>query len=327
MRLNANLPIIVHNLDTNRQKKVNTVKHFVIFLIALLLGATLPVAAQDNMSAGTLVHDGLERSYLTVLPPGYDAAQPAPLVIVLHGATMDGVSMMLVSEFNESAAAAGHILVYPNGIGGRWNSSAEPDPENNIPDDVGFVNALIDEMAANYAIDLNRVYVTGYSNGGRMAYKLGCQMADRVAAVAVWAATPRFQTAQECVDLNPAPVPYLIIWGTRDSAFPWQGYAVIEEGVLDGAFSASQMMSFLPDLNGCERPSQTDIVAAEDSPVNVIRDSFTTCQNGVEVTLYALIDADHSWPVRPVVLLENGEPGTLREAAWEFFGRHTRGDE
>lgn len=323
MRLNANLPIIVHNSDTNRQKKANPVKNRFLFLAILLLVMVWPAAAQDNMSAGTLVHDGLERSYLLVLPPGYDAEQPAPLVIVLHGATMDGVSMMLVSEFNE-AAAAGHIIVYPNGIGGRWNSSTEPDPESNIPDDVGFVAALIDEMAANYVVDLSRVYVTGYSNGGRMAYKLGCQLADRLAAVAVWAATPRFQTGQECADLSPAPVPYLIIWGTRDSAFPWQGYAGIEDGVFDGAFSASQMMSFLADLNGCERQSQTEIVAAEDSPVNVIRDSFTTCQNDVEVTLYALIDADHSWPVRPVVLLENGEPGTLKEAAWEFFGRHTR---
>ena len=45
-------------------------------------------------------------------------------------------------------------------------------------DDVGFINALIEELEANYAIDPRRIYVTGMSNGAMMSYRLACELGD-----------------------------------------------------------------------------------------------------------------------------------------------------
>ena len=51
-------------------------------------------------------------------------------------------------------------------------------------DDVGFINALLDEIASEYCIDPKRVFATGMSNGGFMSHRLGCELATRFAAIA-----------------------------------------------------------------------------------------------------------------------------------------------
>jgi polyhydroxybutyrate depolymerase len=48
---------------------------------------------------------------------------------------------------------------------------------------------LIDVLQVQYHVDSHRVYVTGISNGGLMAYVLGCRAVGRVAAIGPVAAT------------------------------------------------------------------------------------------------------------------------------------------
>ncbi|MCY3969762.1 MAG: hypothetical protein OXG74_07500 [Acidobacteria bacterium] len=51
-------------------------------------------------------------------------------------------------------------------------------------DDVAYVAALIDHLAAELCIDTDRVFASGYSNGGMFVHRLGCALDDRLAAVA-----------------------------------------------------------------------------------------------------------------------------------------------
>ena len=46
------------------------------------------------------------------------------------------------------------------------------------------VAALLDKLEGHLCVDLNRVYVTGFSNGGLLAYELAMSLSDRIAAVA-----------------------------------------------------------------------------------------------------------------------------------------------
>ena len=71
-------------------------------------------------------------------------------------------------------------VVYPQGINNSWNVGVAWD--NNNSDDVGFIRVLIDSVAANFIIDLDRVYACGMSNGGYMAYELACHLSDKIAA-------------------------------------------------------------------------------------------------------------------------------------------------
>lgn len=51
-------------------------------------------------------------------------------------------------------------------------------------DDVAFIRSLIGKLKEELNVDGDRIYVTGISNGGMMAYKLGCELSDQIAAIA-----------------------------------------------------------------------------------------------------------------------------------------------
>ena len=281
---------------------------FLLFLLGLLVG---PAAAQEDITA-SITHDDLERGFLIHLPPGYEEDQPAPLLLVLHGAGMTGPEMMVLAQFNALADESGHIVVYPGGVNRGWNAEAA----DNGPDDLGFLAAVLDHMEANYAIDGERVHVVGYSNGGTMALRVGCTFSERFAGVVAVAANFSFATASACLDAEPLST--LIVLGTRDHAFPWQGYAAVVDGEFVSAFSAAQTMQFLATRNGCEEEIPLATVSLDDSPLRVVRDSYTGCDNDVEIALYALIDGEHGWPHQPVVTLDDGSSGDMTGLIWQF---------
>lgn len=51
-------------------------------------------------------------------------------------------------------------------------------------DDIGLLSALIDTISSEYAIDQDRIYSTGMSNGGFMSYELACFLSARITAIA-----------------------------------------------------------------------------------------------------------------------------------------------
>ena len=109
-------------------------------------------------------------------PRHYDAFAPAhlppnrPLVIVLHGNGGTGHQIRKFTHFDDLATKNGFVVAYPDAIDHHWNDG-RPEVANGS-DDVGFIAKLIAELSARYSIDPARVYVTGISNGGIMAYRL-----------------------------------------------------------------------------------------------------------------------------------------------------------
>src|SRR5580704_13650078 len=69
----------------------------------------------------TLSAGGLNRTYLVHVPEGYRQNTSMPVVLALHGATMNGPMMAWFSGLNRQADEAGFIVVYPNGTG-RFSS-------------------------------------------------------------------------------------------------------------------------------------------------------------------------------------------------------------
>ncbi|MGA8214284.1 MAG: hypothetical protein WB799_11875, partial [Candidatus Sulfotelmatobacter sp.] len=112
---------------------------------------------------------------------------------------------------------------YPGGGGGGYPGGGQsggqnPDENRNKPepaDDVAFLNQMLDQLATKYSVDTHRVYAAGLGDGGLMALRVGCSMADRVAAIApVGAALPKTM-----ICLPSRPVPALFIDGTDDPIF------------------------------------------------------------------------------------------------------------
>jgi len=139
----------------------------------------------------SLTFGGRERRYLLHLPPSIRGAQPLPLVIVLHGGANTPEMAERMSGMSPKADSAGFIVAYPQGTTTpndqlyTWNAGTccGYALDNNV-DDVGFIRALIEQLQAEYSIDPKRIFVNGISNGGMMAYRLGCELSDKLAAIA-----------------------------------------------------------------------------------------------------------------------------------------------
>ena len=87
-------------------------------------------------------------------------------------------------------------------------------------DDVGYIAALIDHLSAGICLDEDRVFASGYSNGGMFVHRLGCALGDRLAAVAPM----HGYLAQgfNCSAEAPGPS-ILLIGGTADRTVPIDG--------------------------------------------------------------------------------------------------------
>ncbi len=142
-------------------------------------------AGQQIVSSMT--HDGNVREWLLNVPPGYDGASAIPLVVCLHG-TGGNYSRILDNGWVDTSDAETFLLALPNGgiyvqeTGGwKWNTYKFP---ATLPDDVGFLELLIENLKANYVIDASRVYMTGHSNGASMTNSFAFYHSDVLAAIA-----------------------------------------------------------------------------------------------------------------------------------------------
>ena len=108
-------------------------------------------------------------------------------------------------------------------------------------DDIGFLNSLIDFLGNEYNIDLDRVYSTGFSNGGYMSYTLACELSDKIAAIA--SVTGSMYINQPILCNPERPIPVMQIHGTMDLTVPYIGSNTSE--------SINDVISFWVNFNEC----------------------------------------------------------------------------
>ncbi|MBL0888485.1 alpha/beta hydrolase family esterase [Myceligenerans indicum] len=155
------------------------------------------------------------RSYEVVVPAGVD--EPFPVILALHPHGGNASQARAAFGLDGPAAAQGFATVYPSGPGESWNAgdccgeAAEEDR-----DDVGFLEAVVDDLAGRFDVDTDRVYVTGFSNGAMMTYRLACE-SDVAAAIAPVSGV----VVTDCPD--PLPLPVLHIHGKADDVVPADG--------------------------------------------------------------------------------------------------------
>jgi polyhydroxybutyrate depolymerase len=245
-------------------------------------------AEATQIEKGSLEFEGRQRDYMVFLPKNYTGTLNFPLVIYLHAYGWSAKMGMEYTLLHEVADTNDFMVVYPNAAA-NWNSGIGDNssyPTQNV-NDVGFINALIDTLSEHYSINLERIYATGYSNGGFMSYKLACQLSHRIAAIASVGGLISTSTEADCNPLRTVPV--LQIHGTED---PW----VSIEGAK-GWHSADQTVSYWTNFNNCDMADTTilqDIDPTDGCTVEKI--SYTNCTNNSNVIYYKVIDGGHTWP-------------------------------
>lgn len=205
-----------------------------IYIFPVLLSCS--GGSSDSHSAfssfDSITHDGEERNFGIYVPESYDGSSDVPLVVNFHGGCMDAGSQLDEMDMRALSDEGNFILVYPEGTSESgqgscliWNSGPYVDLGDTkaSADDLGFVRAMIDDITNTYTIDSNRIYATGFSNGGFMTYATACYLSDVFSAIAPIAA----MMTEESLDPNSSnpcqsnqPMPVIHLHGSNDNDVP-----------------------------------------------------------------------------------------------------------
>jgi polyhydroxybutyrate depolymerase len=265
-----------------------------------------------------------ERSYEIDLPPQRQSARAFPVVIVFHGGGGSADSVRRQSRMSAKGAAEGFIVVYPQGSGGiagklkTWNAGTccGQAMQHGI-DEIAFVAALLDDLQATVAVDRARIYATGISNGGMMAYEVACALADRIAAIAVVAG--EMTALDRCQPSRPVPV--LVIHGSADRNLPVDGGIGAKAFAVHEVRSLASAVDFWRRHDGCSESGRSEVDGG------VRRTRHSSCSGGSEVEVITIDGGGHSWPggERLARFLDPASPALDATAEiWRFFARYHR---
>ncbi|MFO0890084.1 MAG: PHB depolymerase family esterase [Isosphaeraceae bacterium] len=291
-----------------------------LLAFATVFAGTLPPG--DSMR--TLFHDAQLRSYLVHVPPAGKTPDQPPLVIALHGAVMNGAAMAWLTGLNGTADRAGFVVAYPDGSGPgfpflTWNAGQF---SGSKADDVGFISQVIDDLQAVAGIDTRRVYVTGYSNGAMMAYRVASDLSDRVAAIAPVAGTMVFPEIRAS-----RPVPVIHFHGTDDGWVPFWGPNSGTPSFLS-FFSVPESISRWIEFNECEPLGDFQLMPdiARDNTW-VLRVTSRDPRGPADVILYIVFGGGHTWTGRDELsgffTGRSTRDISASDLIWEFFKTRT----
>ncbi len=174
---------------------------------------------------------GRARTFRVHVPASYSATAATPVVLNFHGFGSDAAQQEALSRMVAVSNEGGFIAVAPQGVNAQdlgqpslvqqrsWNAGSCCGVAVDAQvDDVAFVRALLGELETKLCVDGARVYATGLSNGGFFSYRLACELADRIAAVAPVAGG---NVTASCAPSR--PVPLMHFHGTADGLVPYNG--------------------------------------------------------------------------------------------------------
>ncbi|MGY8988208.1 MAG: alpha/beta hydrolase family esterase, partial [Flavobacteriales bacterium] len=258
-------------------------------LLLLLLCVPLIGMGQQTLNE-SITHDNLQRDYIIHIPSSYSVNTPIPLVFCFHGYGSDASTIMSYTNFNYISDTAGFIVVYPQGTLdnsgiSHWNVGWG----GSTVDDIGFTEALMDNLSATYNIDNNRIYSTGMSNGGFMSYQLACQLSNRIAAIASVTGSMTPQTYNACNPQHPTPI--LQIHGTSDQTVPFLGDPTWTKSIED-------VLQYWVAYNNCN----TSAVITAIADINIFDGStaehivYDGGDNYITTEHFKIYGGDHDWP-------------------------------
>ncbi|PID52582.1 MAG: hydrolase [Candidatus Moraniibacteriota bacterium] len=251
----------------------------------------------------TIVHDGLQRTYLIHIPKNYNENTTYPLLLSFHGGggTAENQAKRGFSKKADTLASQhkkSFIVVYPQGINNQWNHGRNVATTHENIDDVGFVRTLIAHVQNTLPIDKKNIFANGMSSGGFFSYRLGCEMSDTFAGIApVVSAMPK-SLLNSC---NANSVSLIAIQGTEDPIVPINGGDVKHKtlGIGKGGLTLSSQNTekFWAKNNKCERMPKTETLPSiMHDGTTVTKTTYTDCAQNTKIHFYRVGGMGHQWP-------------------------------
>lgn len=317
------------------------IQGILLALFTLLVAGCANLPSEDKLANGEtyLVSmdvdaDGYQRSYRVHIPADYRAGEPTPLVVVVHGAFSTSRAMEEETGFSTLADKEGFIVVYPDGIGilgllQHWNAGhccgkAAADDV----DDVGFVANVIEHVNGYAAIDRNRVYMVGFSNGAMLTHRFAAERPELLAGAAPLAGAigsvdgtgqSRWQ-----IPATRSALPIIMFHGLHDERVPYRQPDPESASGVRRYSSVIDSSRYWSSQNGCEQHHRIDGVPATGFSV----DTWSGCNENVTVQLITLNEWGHQWPGR--YFTDKADPQSAifgfdaAQFIWSFFQRHSR---
>lgn len=228
------------------------------------------------------------RSYRLHVPPAYSGL-PIRTLMVLHGTTGSAAAMEKYTLFNQIGDSMDWVIAYPDGIDGKWHSLL---PVESDADDMGYLSAVVDDLRTR--IDIDGLFVTGFSAGAVMSYQFAASQPEIVSGVASVAGCigggPEGDDPRVIEPLSEIPV--LIIHGLLDETIPYHGgwFARRREWIC---LSVSDALDLFMCINHCAGSPNERV---EEGPWGkVIIDHFYG-KPGKSVEVHTYCDMAHRWP-------------------------------
>lgn len=235
--------------------------------------------------------------YNVSLPNNASTAEKIPAVVFFHGAGRSGGDTLKNTRMTKTMNDRGYAVIAPSGLK-RPNSRFGPGwsfipGRKKMRDELSFTRELLDDASQRFAIDRNRVLMSGFSIGGSLVWYLACQDASVAAAYApvagaFWRPHP---SSEDCA----APVKLMHTHGWRDKTVPLEGRPLGGGTIYQG--DVFQGMQIMRKLNGCEglRADEFDTTSVKGAKDPFWQRWWTRCTPGSNLRL-VLHTGGHSIP-------------------------------
>ncbi len=307
---------------------------------------------------------GSQRYYIVHTPPNYNPRKSYPLIMFLHAGQSNALSVskkdVNLSDYADQLANSGQqsfIVVYPQGYtssaGGYWNAwNCDDGSGNGIngtnvtactgdayeagSDDVSYLNTVLDNVQTQYSVDTKRVYAMGHSNGAGMTHRLGCELSDRIAAIAPIEGTTKMAPCTPTANSMPiiefaslTDPNSVYCGGLADTSISYTLGALpgISQTCASNLAQVNLGTGVWQGINTCSKNmTQTNFVNLNPSSLdkqevlpNYQVSSYLSCAVSGAVRLYTLQRAPHTWLYSFNTLVVD-----WRIEAWNFFKTKSR---
>lgn len=236
----------------------------------LTLAVALVGCGGDSSSGPRTTSFGGDRPAELKVPAMLTEGKQYPLLVVLHGYSATGLLQAAFFGVGDLPAADRALVIAPDGTTNSmgkqfWN--ADPaccDFDGQNPDDVAYIGGLIDDIKAEWPVDPGKVFILGHSNGGYMAYRMACERADAIAAIASLAGNAASMPA----GCNPArEVSVVHMHGTADEVVPYTGAVPsVDQWAAKNGCGTTRTQTADLDLDNAIAGSETHVQPTADCP-------------------------------------------------------------
>ncbi|MEM6758541.1 MAG: polyhydroxybutyrate depolymerase [Pseudomonadota bacterium] len=192
---------------SSAQRTLTSMRLLILLFFSLFPGVTFACHLEEPCTLG-------DRAYHVREPDDWDGVSPLPVLIHFHGWQRTGALPVQHQRISGATRRRGVLLVAPNGVRKTWDMWT---PETA---DVAFADAVLDDVKARYPIDADHVFLSGYSFGSIMAWRVACDRGAQMGITALLGISGTLRRTDKCAE---APQQVRHVHGLNDGVlgFPF----------------------------------------------------------------------------------------------------------